>query len=169
MKFCLSSQYLWHIGQFFSYTGSIALYTIMLITNFSQIPFLMMSKTMDFLFIPGLSDETLCSLDNLSNRHIYPNKFMFTSSLRRCKESHFSMVHDWGSSWSQQEPCRHIPMQHFIYNHTYCKPNTWGPLLLHWKYWEDFYCKEDRFRGQLMQDTAASAMPSALRQSSPEY
>lgn len=46
-------------------------------TDFRKIPFLMMFKTMDFLFIPSLSDETLCSLNNLSNRHIYPNKFMF--------------------------------------------------------------------------------------------
>lgn len=30
-----------------------------------------------------------------------------------------------------------------------------GPLLLHWKYWEDFYCKENRIRGQFMQDTVA--------------
>lgn len=36
-----------------------------------------MSKTMDFLFIPGLSDETLCSLQNLTDRHIYSNKFTF--------------------------------------------------------------------------------------------
>jgi len=83
-----------------------------------------MSKTMDFVYTWLRYQMRLYALYRISVTDTFILISSCFSSTTRCKESHFSMVHDWDSNRRQQEPCRHIWKQHLIYNHIYWNTST---------------------------------------------